>query len=364
MIKKRILFINNSSNLGIGTSASLLLLLNYLHDVFDCAVVSDRHSSQLPKALEKLSIRHYALSDRFVLYLPALVKVILHGKYDLIYANGSNERSRGAFWAAKITGRSLIWHIRESLNSRKYVHTIHFANRVIANSNDTAERLRKFAAVPNPIVIPNGVDIREFDIDRSLARNRMDVGLGLEPDWLRIINVGNICPRKNQVDVISVAQEVVSHFPKTYFIMVGATEQDYLSELKSKVEQFDIQKNVLICDYTPDMGYYLCGSDLMLHTAVREPQGRVLLEAMAARLPVVAYNVGGVGEAVLDGQTGFLQPFGDLDGMARAVCRLITDPSERVHMGESGYRRVKENYSAENTAQSVREIINQVLEKK
>ncbi len=249
-----------------------------------------------------------------------------------------------AFWAAKITQRPLIWHIRESLKNRKYAQTIRFADRVIANSKDTAGRLRKMADVPNPIVIPNGIEIQNFSLDKKLARDKLGNLLGLEPDWTRLINVGRICPQKNQADVIKVASKVVADFPRTYFLMVGAAEQDYLRDLKSKVEMLGLQMNVFFYDYTPDITDYICGSDIMLHTASRESQGRVLLEAMAARIPVVAYNVGGVREAVLDGQTGFLQPFGDIDGLTRIVCRLIGDPTERTRMGESGYQRVKRNF--------------------
>jgi glycosyltransferase involved in cell wall biosynthesis len=173
--------------------------------------------------------------------------------------------------------------------------------------------------------------------------------------------VGLICPRKNQADVISMAREVVLHFPKTYFLLVGNAEQDYLHDLKVKVEQFGLQQNVFFCDYTSDIGYYICGSDLMLHTASREPQGRVFLEAMAGGLPVVAYNVGGVSEAVINGETGYLLPYGDLNGLVQTVCMLIDNQNDRKLLGDSGHQRVKDHYSAEKAAELVREVINQVL---
>jgi glycosyltransferase involved in cell wall biosynthesis len=364
MLKKRILFINNSSSLGIGTSASLLLLLKYLHNEFDCAVVSDEHSFQLPQALEKIAIRHFALPDHFILFLPALVSVILRGKYDLVYANGSNERSRTAFWAAKITRRPLIWHIRESLRRKKYAGTIRFADCVIANSDDTAERLKKYANVTKQIVIANGVELENQENSMEGERTRIAIRFGLHHDWLRIINVGRICPDKNQADVLCLARDVVIRFPKTYFFIVGPQEEDYLVYLKELVAQFDIRQHVIFTGYIPNTIEIIHACDIMLHVSKKESQGRVLLEAMAARLPVVAYDVGGVAEVVLDGKTGFLQPFGNLDGMVESVCRLIVNPAERIHMGESGYQHVKENYPAEKTAQSVREIICQVLEKK
>ena len=73
MLKNRILFINNSSKLGLGTSVSLLLLLKYLSKDFDCTVASDRQSKQLPAALDKLNIGHYALPDRLIFYLASII---------------------------------------------------------------------------------------------------------------------------------------------------------------------------------------------------------------------------------------------------------------------------------------------------
>lgn len=358
----RVLFINNTSKMGAGTSQSLLLLIRYLAADFQFSVVSTRESSELPQALAVYGIAHYALHDRTILYLPQLIGLIQREKIDLIYANNSSGRARMAFWASRLTCRPIIWHIRESLKSSRYARIIRFADGVIANSNDTAERLRKFAGIPNPIVISNGIDIQDFNLDRQLARNKLGIALGLEPDWTRVINVGRICTRKNQADVISVAREIVAHSPKTYFIIVGVAEQNYLNDLKDRVEQLGLRRNVFFCDYTHDIGYYLYGSDLMLHTSSRESQGRVLLEAMAARLPVVAYRVGGVGESIVDQETGFLLPFGDVNGLAQAIFSLIDDPDKRKCMGESGHQRVKEFFSAEKTAQAVREVINQVLQ--
>ena len=361
MQKKRILFVNNSSKLGIGTSVSLLLLLKYLGKEFDCAVASDGHSQQLPDALDKINVQHFALPDRLVFYLPSLVNLIQRDKYDLIYANGSNERSRGAFWASKLTRRPLIWHIRESLKIKKYAGTIRFAERVIANSNDTAERLIKYAGVTNPIIIANGVEIQSKAYFNENIQKKMATRFGLNSDWFRVVNIGRICPDKNQADVIRVASRVITSFPQTYFLIIGTPEAEYLKYLKELVRQFELDKHVLFFDYTSDIAEVLQDSDLMLHVSKKESQGRVLLEAMAVGLPVVAYKVGGVGDVVLDGQTGFLQPYGDLEGVTQIICRLLLDSKERIHIGEAGYQRVKDNFLAENTARSVREVIKRVL---
>ena len=360
----RVLFINNTSQMGAGTSQSLLSLIRYLKDSYQTSVVSDRQSDELPQALATYAVPHYALHDRVIRYLPELVSLIIRKKIDLIYANNFSGRVRVAFWAALLTHRPLIWHIRETLKSKRYAYTLRYADCVIANSNDTAEQIRKMAEVPNPIVIPNGIEIQNFGLDKQHARDKLGDMLGLNPIWPRLINVGQICPRKNQADFIAVASEVVADFPNTYFIMVGTAEKEYLNVLKEMVEHLNLCKKVFFCEYTSAIADYICGSDIMIHTASREPQGRVLLEAMAARIPVVAYKVGGVGEAILDGSTGLLVPFGDIATLVKSTEILLKDSGFRQQMGIKGINRVREFFTAEKTAQMVNGAIARTLRRK
>jgi glycosyltransferase involved in cell wall biosynthesis len=360
--KKRILFISNSSKMGGGTNSFLISLLEYIHDDYECAVVSDRHSSQLKEALQKYSVPYFALRDRVVLFFPALLAMILLGKFDLIYGNGANGRSQWALWAAKLTGKPFIWHIHESVNRTSYGHGLESADALIANSHDTADCIRMLAPCANPIEIPCGIDPQLFELDKGFSREELGYTLGLNPDWFRIINVGRFCHDKNQMDLVHVAQQVIEKFPKTYFILMGVVvEPEYLDELKNEVKLLGLSRNVIFHDYVTNVSSYLCGSDLMVHTAKKEPQGLVILEAMAARLPVVAYEVGGVGESVIQGETGILRPFGDIDGLTQAICSLVENKDKRKQMGEEGCKRVKEYYSAEQTASRIQSITDNVL---
>jgi glycosyltransferase involved in cell wall biosynthesis len=71
------------------------------------------------------------------------------------------------------------------------------------------------------------------------------------------------------------------------------------------------------------------------------------MEAMAVGLPVVAYDVRGCNDLVVDGETGFLVPFGDVHGLADKLALLAEDPDERHRMGEAGRRRIEETFSLE-----------------
>jgi glycosyltransferase involved in cell wall biosynthesis len=363
--KANILFINNTSRMGAGTSQSLYLLLRYLSDSFNISVVSDRESLELPRVLAQLNIPHLAFRDRTILFFPQLIFYILSNRIDLVYANNLSGRARVAFWASSITGRPFIWHIRESLRKDdKRGKEIHLADSVIANSEDTASRLIEFARVKNPVVIPNGVDLQEYELDKVSCRQELIEKLGVSEDSIFVINIGRVCEQKNQPEAVRVGIKVLERFPQTHFLFLGELQDSaYHEQMTRETNASDYPDHFhnlgLIEDFIP----YLLGSDILLHTARWEPQGRVILEAMAARLPVVAYNVGGVGESVVQGETGLLSKLGDVDNLARDVIKLLGNKELRMQMGEAGYRRVNSIFTAENKALQIKNLIETILSK-
>lgn len=358
-----ILFINNTSRLDSGTSHSLLLIVEALKEHFSVSVVSDHESIDLPGELKKIGVKHYAFHDRTILFFPELIFQILSRKINLVYGNNLSGRSQVAFWAAKITRRPFIWHIRESVRKNDpRVNQIRNADAVIANSEDTCRRLTEFAGVNSPIVIPNGVEINNFMLDRDLCRKQLIHQLGCPSDSVFVINLGRLCEQKNQPDAVRVGIKVLERYPQTQFLFLGALQDsEYISQMNKEINHTEYKDRFHILGHINDFIPYLIGSDILLHTARWEPQGRVILEAMAAKLPVVAYCVGGVGEAVVQGKTGFLREFGDSEGMAEDLRKLIHDKELRLRFGVAGCERVDELFTAERTAEQVRNVIDQVL---
>ena len=105
------------------------------------------------------------------------------------------------------------------------------------------------------------------------------------------------------------------------------------------------------------------GSDILLHTARIEPQGRVILEAMAAKIPVVAYDVGGIKESLVHGETGFLFPFGSVEPVVDALNMLIQNVEMRKTMGQNGFAHVQQ-FSSAKTSQKITSIIEKTIREK
>jgi len=320
----------------------------------------------LPDALDELGIKHLRFYDRTIFFLPQLIVYILKNKIDLIYGNSISGRSRIGFYASKITKRLFIWHVHESVqenDSRSKL--VHLSDGVIANSKDTARRLREFTCVEKLIVVPNGVEMSQFDLDRQTCRDHLRKSLALDQDAIIVINIGRICKQKNQLDVLKIANKVVDEKDDVQFLFLGYfQDQVYLETLRDAIQKTSSPGRFHIMNHTNDFIPILMGCDVLLHTSRTESQGRTILEAMAAKLPVVAYDVGGVGEAVVQGETGLLREFGDIGGMAEDLSLLLASKERRELFGINGFQRVRENFTAEEIALKVRSLIESALRTK
>jgi glycosyltransferase involved in cell wall biosynthesis len=127
---------------------------------------------------------------------------------------------------------------------------------------------------------------------------------------------------------------------------------------RGKVEQYCREHN--ICGAITFIGSFplveevLVGADLFLLPSESESFGLSALEAMACKVPVVASRAGGLPEVVVDGETGFLCPVGDVDGMAAAALKLLTDDELHRRFGEAGRRRAVDQFGQDPVVQRYR----------
>jgi glycosyltransferase involved in cell wall biosynthesis len=105
----------------------------------------------------------------------------------------------------------------------------------------------------------------------------------------------------------------------------------------------------------------LVGADLFLLPSASESFGLSALEAMACHVPVIATAVGGLPEVVADGETGYLFPVGDVDSMAEAAIRLLSDDELRTRFGRAARRRAVEHFDQDRVVARYREIYDRVV---
>ncbi|HVT59927.1 MAG TPA: N-acetyl-alpha-D-glucosaminyl L-malate synthase BshA [Thermoanaerobaculia bacterium] len=187
-------------------------------------------------------------------------------------------------------------------------------------------------------VVPNFIDPARYERMRGLPGARR----WARPDERVLIHISNFRPVKRVVDVVAIFERVLREVPSR-LLMVGDGPD------RGKVEQHCRERG--ICDAITFIGSLplieevLVGADLFLLPSETESFGLSALEAMACEVPVVATAAGGLPEVVVDGETGYLLPVGDVEAMAAAANSLLRDPARRRAMGAAGRARAVAHFN-------------------
>ncbi|MFA6147325.1 MAG: glycosyltransferase [bacterium] len=190
--------------------------------------------------------------------------------------------------------------------------------------------------------IYNGVaPIEPWTPGSAMAFRRRE---GIPSDAIVAACVSNFYPYKGHEELVEAAARVVPAFPNVIFLLVGR-DSGTMEATKARVRERGIEGAVRFAGGRTDVPDLLRASDLFVHPSREEGFSNAILEAMAAGLPVVACDVGGNPEAVVDGETGRLVPPRDPERFAGAMVELIADESKRTSFGEAGLRRADGRFS-------------------
>jgi glycosyltransferase involved in cell wall biosynthesis len=147
--------------------------------------------------------------------------------------------------------------------------------------------------------------------------------------------------------------------PSAHLLVVGTGNLE--RELKQQAIREGIDAAVNFAGYRSDIPQILSAADLFVLPSLAEGLPLAALEAMAACLPVVATDVGGTAEAVVDGETGLLVPPANPHRLAAAILSLVSDRERRVQMGSAGRARVEQRFSARVAAKTLGMLYLQLL---
>lgn len=276
---------------------------------------------------------------------------------DIVYLNTAKALVYGVM-ANFIARRPLVFHLhdlpnREHFSQANLTILMAAANQVdlvIANSETVAEEFRKAGGRTRVEVVPNGFDAAKFD--QIPARKT-------HPAGCPVVSIfGRLARWKGQHLLLQAAQRI----PGATFRIIGEAlftkdDQAYGEELKRLGQTMGDRVEFL--GFRQDVPALMADSDIVVHCSTApEPFGRVLVEAMLSRKPVIAANAGGPREIVEDGVTGLLTKPGDVEALTEALQKLISDPDLRQRMGEAGRKRAEARYSLA----AIRERTNALLD--
>jgi glycosyltransferase involved in cell wall biosynthesis len=256
----------------------------------------------------------------------------------------------------KMMRRPVVWHVREVMRDKYFdARMIHLIADWVILICDEQHRL--FRRYDNVSVIPNGVEV-------SLFQNAAPVELPVRGKTT-VAWVGSIQRRKGLLDVAKAAARLRDK-PWIHFVVAGDTHpgDGYKQEILELIEDNGIRDRFTFLGHRDDVPEVLAASDLFCFPAYHEPFGRVVIEAMAAGLPVVATSVGEIPKMVAGGETGFLAEPGDVGAVAEAISTLDGDRDLLERFGKAALKKVREEFSLEGHTRKVTEVYERVAERR
>ena len=229
--------------------------------------------------------------------------------------------------------------------------------RFVAVSGNLARELEDSWGVGRERIasIPNGVDLSAFDegVDRAGLRRE----LGLEPDDEVVIHVGGMRPVKDHATLIRAFARAHAARPRARLLIVGGDPASGRgSELVALARELGVGDAVRFAGVRRDVPRLLLASDVYVNSSLYEGMSNTILEAMAARRPVVATAVGGTVDLVLEGETGFLVPARGDEAMGDRIAGLLADPSLRRSVGDAGRAYVEAHHGMQRMVDTYAEL--------
>jgi len=236
-------------------------------------------------------------------------------------------------------------------------------DRLIAPSAAIAAKVRAEGRGAAEItVVPNGVDLDRFSPHRSIQETaRVRASLGVPAEAFLIGVVARLEPEKGHRYLLEALPPILNAVPNAWMLLVGEGSQTDALRAQAHSLPIPARERVVIAGFQTDIGALTQALDVAVLPSLREAQGLALLEAMAARRPVVASAVGGIPETIRDGVDGLLVPPADPDALAAAVIRLAGDAQLRDRLAASGRRRVEDRSSVTASVRRVEAIYEEEL---
>jgi glycosyltransferase involved in cell wall biosynthesis len=236
------------------------------------------------------------------------------------------------------------------------------SDMILPVSNNTRELLIKHGLNSEKIVtVHNAIDLHVFD--NGVRRDKIDFERK-KSNKPTIVNVANLIPIKGHEFYLMAATEVLKNNPAKFYVIGGGPRRKYLEEL---AYDLGIEEDVVFTGRIqwPDIYYILSNTaDICVSSSISENFPFYILECMAARKPIVATDVGGVSEAVMDGVNGYLVPPRDPTSLAKAILRLINDPDKAREMGLKGRRLVEQRFSMDVITRKLNDVYELALKRK
>jgi len=373
-MKPKVLFIIDSFEQG-GSERQALQLLRQLHETGECqlhlACLQDKGS--LRAEAEQLNlgeIHEYPLTSfynlNFARQLRRLVAYLKEKQIDVVHAHCFYTNIFGmtaGFLAgvpARITSKGETG-LRTPMQKLAERMSFRMAHRVIANCLVVQNQLIREGVNPKRIIQHyNGLDLERLKVDVGLTQSAARAMFGLPHNRRLVTIVANLRnPVKDHPMFLRAAARVRATVPDAAFVIAG--EGELMPGLKQLASELGIAEDVHFVGRCDDVASLLFASNIGALSSTSEGFANAILECMASGLPVVATDVGGVREAIVEGETGYIVPSGDDRMMAERIVQVLANDETARMMGNRGKSLVAEKFSKDKHLQNTLELYAELL---
>lgn len=376
----RILMITHENDLS-GANKSLLSLIEVLKNEFEINVLINEKKGELTKKLDSIGIPYYFsryswcfahdrvnkfkkiyryLIDLIYYYVNRLsyrktLKFIKSNNYDLIYTNTS-VIDIGWYLSSKI-GIKHLWHIREfgkedfnfhRLHTKKYYQTMYNdASEIVVISESLKNKYSEIVSSNKIKVVYNGFDTNLISCKEPYVNSKA---------VKNIIVVGQVSVSKGQEQAIRACRKLIEKGYDICLHIVGNIDNNYLLKFVPDYRSYNWLK---LHGQVNNVNEIRKNMDIELVCSKSEAFGRVTIEAMLNKLPVIGSNTAGTAELINDGDTGLLYKNGDIEDLANKILSLINNPDLRKTLVENAYTFASE-FKIGNTAKEIKMIIQEL----
>lgn len=360
MRRKRILIVTFTG----GTGGIAVLLRNILERLkgdarFTFEICFTQDLGVIADEIEKLGIKvHFiGMKNGFDLFSATkLIKLLQNGRYDLVNFHGQLPVVRLMF---ALAGVKLILGEHggikeEAQRGRKINPWLHrildtWTSSYITVSDDSINDLVNVHKVNQKKIVKiyNGISLSYFDpskYHKNEIRNELDI-----PNDCVVFGTVRALTSKMGIDDFLYAANIVgSKYPNTCFVIVG--DGPLRRELENIAQKTQVDSKIIFTGVRRDVPRILSGFDVFVLPSLWEALPIAAIESLAMGVPVISYDVGGVNEIVVNGETGFVVKERNFRLLAQSMEMLYSDPILRLTLGQKGIKRTQELFDIEQCA--------------
>lgn len=292
--------------------------------------------------------------------IKTLESIIKDERIDIVHSR-SRVPNIIAFFAARRTGVKFITTAHGYYSNHFISRITGWANFVIVASSVIGRHMIQDFKVPYERVrlIPRGVDLDKFKFNTPSASSKSEYKIGV---------VGRITPIKGHGFFLQAIARVVRLFPKVKVLIVGEAPKDkpgYMEKLKALTEQLRIEKSIEFLGAQSDIPKIMSGLDLLVLPSIgQEAFGRVIIEAGASGVPVIATRIGGAMDIIEDGHTGILVRPGDILEMVNSIIMVLKDRELSKRLAVEARKKIEREYSLEKMTENTIKVYEDAYKKK